>query len=170
MKSDVVPMSGFIKKSNDALTIPKKPAQPKQLHPPPLTPLLVPPFDPTEAPATTTTPVVRVTPPPTAPPTTKTPLPTPALLTRIPVPQNSILRMMTQVAPKEHSCSNSCCADDEASAKLILPVPMKGSSDGCQSFAKLIIPVNGLNPDSLRSLTKGSDTTELIKSVLQALA
>lgn len=115
-----------------------------------------------------TTPEVVITTPRT------TPRPTPPLLTKIPVPFNSLLRNpSTQNGKSTGSCSNSCCDDDD-SAKLILPIPMKhlGQTEGsCEAYAKLIIPVEGLNPDSLRSLTRGPDaTSELIKSVLQSLS
>lgn len=179
----VPPVEVFIK-PGDGIFPPKIPTVPF-IQPEPPT-VVVPPFIPVAPPVTPK--VVPVTKPPTkkpefvtAPPTARptppvTPRPviveTQNLLTRIPVPIDSNLRFTPSNQVKD-TCQKSCCSDDENVAKLVLPIPMKnlGKSDGsCESFAKLIIPVDGLNPDSLRSLTRGSDTSELIKTVLQSLS
>lgn len=138
--------------------------------------VVVPPFTPAPVTNPPTRKPVLVTFPPTPrpiPPVTPKPVivETPKVITRIPVPIESILRVPSNQV--KDSCQKSCCSDDENVAKLILPIPMKSfgkSAGSCESFAKLIIPVDGLNPDSLRSLTRGSDTSELIRTVLQSLS
>ncbi|CRL01931.1 CLUMA_CG015311, isoform A [Clunio marinus] len=121
--------------------------------------VVVPPFVPIEPPTTT--------PKPPPPPTTRPP-PPPVVVTSAPlftkVPASLISKNINQ---------NCCCSDDDSIPKLVLKAPMKSlgkSSDSCEKYVKLIIPVEGLNPDSLKSLTKGSDTSEIIKSVLQSLS
>lgn len=91
---------------------------------------------------------------------------------RIAVPLDMLLNNKLPKS-KDDSCPKTCCTDDESVAKLVLPISMKslGKSSGtCESFAKLVIPVEGLNPDSLKSLTKGGDTADLIKTILQSLS
>jgi hypothetical protein len=79
--------------------------------------------------------------------------------------------------PEGRTCQKQqqCCSDDDSVAKLVLPVALKNTQSGaCQSFAKLIIPIEGLSQESLKSLTNGFsngiDTSDLIKNVLKLLS
>lgn len=154
-------------------TTTQKPTQPSTPKP---VPVVTNPPTTTPEPTTTTreaSTTTQRTNPPTNPPTTVavTPRPTAPLLTKIPVPFNSLLRNPS--TPNAGKSADSCCCDDD-SAKLILPISMKHlvqDEGSCGAYAKLIIPVEGLNPDSLRSLTRSGDAThELLKSVLQSLS
>lgn len=125
----------------------------------------------TPKPTQKTTKPVPSTPKPSPPTPKPIIVTTPPLLTRIAVPSDSVFRQVSP--PVANECQKSCCGDDDSVAKIVLPVPMRSlgkSSGSCERFAKLIIPIEGLNPDSLRSLTKGADASELIKTVLQSLS
>lgn len=148
---------------------PKPPVTPKPVV---TTPIPSPPITPPKKVETPATP--QPTPPSTRSPQVTPTLPSMQLITKIPAPprpvDNSFISKV--VPPPKDACRNTCCSDDDTAAKLVIPIPLKnvGKSGSCEKIAKLIIPVDGLNPDSLRSLTKGSDTSELIKTVLQSLA
>lgn len=80
------------------------------------------------------------------------------------------------VPPALPTCSSSTSCCEEASAgKFVIPIPLKSdSSKGCcRQFAKLILPINGFDDDSIRKLT-GSvseeiDATQLIRKILANL-
>jgi len=100
-------------------------------------------------------------------------VPSQNVLTKVPAPKQP-----KQQAPADSCPKSSCCSDDESIAKLVLPIPMKNSqgrsgNGSCGSFAKLIVPINGLSEADLRSLTasatSGTDTAELLKNVLKGL-
>lgn len=68
------------------------------------------------------------------------------------------------------SCSSSCCNDPRA-AKFVIPIPLK-SLGGCgRQVAQLILPLKGMDSESIRrltdSLSEDIDATQLIKNVLQ---
>lgn len=105
----------------------------------------------------------------TAPLQTK---PNPHLLTKIPVPFNSVLRMISPPSRQEDYSTNACCIADENTPKLVLPISMKHlvkQEGSCQSFAKIVIPIDGLSPENLRSLSSIS-VDELIKRILQSIS
>lgn len=99
--------------------------------------------------------------------------PTASSLTRIPVPFDSVLRMMSPPSSSEgDTCKNACCVADENTPKIVLPISMKHlgkQHDGCESFAKLVIPIDGLSPADLRALASVS-VNELVKKVLESLS
>lgn len=72
--------------------------------------------------------------------------------------------------PEECESSYSCC-DDPRAARLVIPIPMKSASGRCGRVAQLILPLKGLDNDSIRRLTDSLpdeiDTTQIIRNVLQ---
>jgi hypothetical protein len=152
----VTPSTPKVTSSTPKVTPPTQKPTPATVKP---TPRVTPP-----PPAPQTPPA---TPPATTPPQTPSTLPPNQIITKIPAPPS-----MPRIDPPKDTCEKTCCSEDDSGPKLVLPVPLKGDgkSGSCERYAKLIIPVDGLNPDSLRSLTKGADTSELIRTVLQSLA
>lgn len=127
------------------------------------------PFDETDEPASNPTASTASVPKSTAPLQTR---PTPSRLTKIPVPFDSVLRMISPPATQEDSCRNACCSADENTPKLVLPIPMKHlvkQESSCESFAKIVIPIDGLSPENLRALSTVS-VNELIKTILASLS
>lgn len=97
--------------------------------------------------------------------------PNPNLLTRIPVPFDSVLRMLPPASSQNDYSNSACCIADENTPKLVLPISMKHlvkQEGSCESFAKIVIPIDGLSPENLRSLSSIS-VNELIKRVLESI-
>lgn len=69
------------------------------------------------------------------------------------------------------SCSTSCC-EETYCGKFVIPIPLKhhDTSSSCPQVAKLILPVNGFDADSIQKLSKSIqeeiDVTQLIKKIL----
>lgn len=63
------------------------------------------------------------------------------------------------------SVPDSVCVDEESLPKIVIPIKLKnGRSDSCPSYAKLIVPADSVNVNSLKS-----NPTELAKMVLKSL-
>lgn len=80
------------------------------------------------------------------------------------------------VPPALPTCTSSTSCCEEASAgKFVIPIPLKsGSSKSCcLQFAKLILPINGFDDDSIRKLTSSVseeiDAKQLIRKILANL-
>lgn len=74
--------------------------------------------------------------------------------------------------PEEECESMFSCCDDARAGKLVIPIPMKSSNGCCGRVAQLILPLKGLDNESIRKLTDSLpdeiDATQLIKNVLQS--
>lgn len=76
--------------------------------------------------------------------------------------------------PLSSGCGDFCC-DVKSAGKFIIPIPLKGNvKDGCtKQVAKLILPMKGLDEDSMKKLSEAIneeiDGEELLKSILQNL-
>lgn len=80
------------------------------------------------------------------------------------------------VPPALPSCSSSTsCCEEATAGKFVIPIPLKsGSSNGCcRQVAKLILPINGFDDDSIRKLKESVsdeiDATQLIRKILANL-
>lgn len=77
------------------------------------------------------------------------------------------------VPPKvpEGNCGQSSCCDESTAGKFVIPIPMRSADGCCKQTAKLILPLKGFDPDSIKklreSINEEFDATELIRSVLQ---
>jgi hypothetical protein len=63
-----------------------------------------------------------------------------------------------------------CCSDDESTPKIVIPIKLKNASDNgksgsCASYAKLVLPADNVDVNSLKS-----NPAELARMVLQSLA
>lgn len=97
--------------------------------------------------------------PPVDPPSS----PPPAIITEIIPPP--------EVSEETCGSSTSCC-EEKSAGKFIIPIQLKSSSC-CARVAKLILPVNGFDEDSIRKLTKNVgkelDATQLLINILSNL-
>lgn len=74
---------------------------------------------------------------------------------------------ITMSVPDGGACVG-CCPDEETMPKIVIPIKLKhgsGKSGSCPSYAKLILPADNVNVNSLKT-----NPTELARMVLQSIA
>lgn len=77
--------------------------------------------------------------------------------------------------PTDTCGSSLSCCEEAADGQIVIPIPLKnhGSSSCCGRVAKLILPIVGLDKESIRKLSSTPpeeiDATNLIKSILRNL-
>lgn len=76
--------------------------------------------------------------------------------------------------PTEACASSLSCCDEASEGKIVIPIVLKshGSGSCCGRVAKLILPVVGLDKESIRKLSTAHpdeiDATQLIKDILRS--
>lgn len=69
----------------------------------------------------------------------------------------------------EETCASSMCCEEASLGQFVIPIPLKSPSC-CARVAKLILPINGFDADSIRKLTqsvsKELDATQLLINLI----
>lgn len=90
-------------------------------------------------------------------------------------PPSINLEILPPAIPTDTCGSSLSCCEEATEGKIVIPIPLKsyGSSGCCGRVAKLILPVSGLDKESIRklstSLPEEIDASLLIKNILQNL-
>ncbi|KAL7037677.1 hypothetical protein ACKWTF_009324 [Chironomus riparius] len=152
--------------------------QPKVI---PTTPKPAPKADPKQAPKVepkpAPKPAIKAEPKPTLKPAPKveviaTPKPTPKAPEPKPTP--AVFKKPIVVAPipeePKNTCeAKSCCSEDDAIPKLVIPINLGAAKSGsCPRFAKLIVPADSVGMESLKTLL--SNPSELAKTIIKSLS
>lgn len=90
-------------------------------------------------------------------------------------PRPVISQEISPPAVPQHCESSTSCCEEASAGSFVIPIPLaNGNGSGCcKLVAKLILPINGFDDDSIKklrsSVSQEIDATQIIKKVLRNL-